>query len=165
MPFNFTIPEDALESYHGRDIRIVYEVGISADMGRWKKDHHNTLSFKVLNSKMTYTFSGDRFFLGEEQKRKEGKPYLDLELEATTGTSDILKFSPGQTIRGRLKIDNADKKRITKAIIQLFGIEHPKWGRPRTASENIKKEIDYDESSMSNNIAFDVQIPDNARRS
>ena len=107
IPFHFSIPHNALESYHGRDIRIVYEVGISADIGRWKKDYHHILSFKVLNPNMTYTFGGDRLFLGDEQEKKEGEPYLGLELANTNGINDVPKFSPSQIIRGRLKIASA----------------------------------------------------------
>ena len=52
-------------------MRIVYEVEITADMGRWKKDYHCVLPFEVQNPKMTYTFGGDRIFLGEEQEKKK----------------------------------------------------------------------------------------------
>jgi len=58
IPFHFSIPSNAIESYHGRDIRIEYEVRIDADRGRWREDYHHVLPFKVVNSKMTYTFGG-----------------------------------------------------------------------------------------------------------
>ena len=61
IPFHFTIPHNALESYRGKVARIVYEVEIRADIG-WKGDYHRILSFEVLNPNMKYTFSGDRFF-------------------------------------------------------------------------------------------------------
>jgi hypothetical protein len=38
---------------------------------------------------MAYAFSGDRFFLGEEKKRKDGKPFLDLQLNMTNGINGI----------------------------------------------------------------------------
>ena len=116
IPFHFSIPNNALESYRGKVARIVYEVEVSADMGRWKRDYHNALSFEVLNPNMTYTF-GDRSYLGKEQEKKEGEPYLGLELEMTNGISDVPKFSPGQIIKGRLKIENTDLTRVKKAII------------------------------------------------
>ena len=56
-------------------------------------------------------------------------------------------------------------KRVKKAIIQLYGVEYPKWGDTRTISENIKKEIKYDESKNKDTIAFEIQIPQNAKRS
>src|SRR5215207_3826821 len=164
IPFHFSIPNNALESYRGKVARIVYEVEVSADMGRWKRDYHNALSFEVLNPNMTYTF-GDRSYLGKEQEKKEGEPYLGLELEMTNGISDVPKFSPGQIIKGRLKIENTDLTRVKKAIIQLYGVEYPKWGDTRTISENIKKEIKYDESKNKDTIAFEIQIPQNAKRS
>jgi hypothetical protein len=56
---------------------------------------------------MTYAF-GDRFYLGEDQKKKEGKPYLALELEMSNGTGDVPKFSPGDFLKGKMKIENTD---------------------------------------------------------
>jgi hypothetical protein len=166
IPFHFSIPHNALESYHGRNAHIVYEVGISADMGRWKKDYHHILSFEVLNPKMTYSFGGDRFFLGEKQEKKEGKPYLGLELEMTNSISDMPKYSPSQIIKGKLKIENTEMERIKKAIIQLYGVEYPKWGRTRTISESIKKEIKYSEGKNKNDtITFEAEIPQSAKRS
>ena len=164
IPFHFSIPDDAIESYRGKNVRIVYEVEIHADMGRWKKDYRHILSFEVLNPNMTYMF-GDRPYLGKEQEKKEGEPYLGLELEMTNGLSDMLKFSPGQIIKGILKIENTDLKRVKKAIIQLLGIEYPKCGRTRIISEIIKKEIKDDESKNKETIAFEIQIPQNAKRS
>jgi hypothetical protein len=38
-------------------------------------------------------------------------------------------------------------------------------GGSRTASENIKKEITYDQSKDNDTIAFEIQIPQNAKRS
>ena len=92
IPFHFSIPYNALESYHGKNARIVYEVEIHADIG-WKEDYHHILSFEVLNPNMIYTFSGDRFFLGDEQEKREGKPYLDLGLEITNSNNSIPRFS------------------------------------------------------------------------
>jgi Arrestin (or S-antigen), N-terminal domain len=36
IPFHFFIPTNAFESYQGKDVRILYEVEVNADMGRWK---------------------------------------------------------------------------------------------------------------------------------
>jgi hypothetical protein len=66
IPFHFSIPHNTLESYDGKNARIVYEVEFRADMGRWKKDYHRISSFEVLNPNMIYTFSGVRTFLGDE---------------------------------------------------------------------------------------------------
>ena len=100
IPFHFSIPHNALESYQGKDARIVYEVEFSLDR-EWKKDYHHVLSFTVLNPNMTYTFGGDRHFLGEKQEKKEGEPVLGLELEVTYDV--IPKFFQGQMIKGKLK--------------------------------------------------------------
>ena len=39
IPFHFSIPNNSLESYRGKNARIVYEVEIHADIG-WKEDYH-----------------------------------------------------------------------------------------------------------------------------
>ena len=167
IPFHFSIPDTALESYHGRNIRIIYEVEISADMGRWKKGPRHIVSFEVLNPNMIYTFSGDRTFLGEDQEKKEGKPYLDLELEMTNGSKTIPRFPQGGIISGKLNAENCDTKKIRKAIVQLSAIEHPRWGRYNNILvENVKKEIQYNEEQNRDNIiTFETQIPQNAKRS
>ena len=56
----------------------------------------------------------------------------------TNSINDVPKFSPGQMLNGKLKSENVDKKRINNAIIQLYGVEYPKWGIwGRTISEKI----------------------------
>jgi hypothetical protein len=127
ISFHFSIPNNALESYRGKNARIVYEVEISADMGRWKRDYRHIVPFEVQNPNMDYTF-GDRLYLGKEQEKKEGERYLGLELEMTNSTSDMPKFSTGQIIKGKLRIENTDLRRVRKATIQLYGVEYPKWG-------------------------------------
>jgi hypothetical protein len=67
----------SLESYQGKHARIMYEVEVVVDMGRWKRDYHYTLPFAVINPKMDYRI-GDRYYLGKEQEKKEGRPYLAL---------------------------------------------------------------------------------------
>jgi len=58
-------------------------------------------------------------------------------------------------------------KKVKKAIIQLSGVEHPRWGRIGSIMlENIKKEIKYDEEDNKDSIiTFEIQIPQNAKRS
>ena len=53
-------------------------------------------------------------FLGEEQEKREGKPYLDLGLEITNSSNDIPRFPPGGIIRGKLKAENCDMKKKKK---------------------------------------------------
>jgi Arrestin (or S-antigen), N-terminal domain len=160
--FYFSIPNDALESFHGKNVQIAYEVEFIVDRGRWKRDYRKILSFDV-NSKMSYAFV-DRFYLGED-KKEEGKPYLGLEIEMINGTSDVPKFSPGDILKGKLKIENTDLNRVTRSVIQLYGVESPKWSRVRTLSESTKKEIEYDGNKMKDTIDFKIQIPKEAKRS
>jgi hypothetical protein len=158
IPFHFSIPADALESYRGKHARIKYEVEVHVSMGRWKRDSR-TLTFEVTNPRMTYTF-GDALYLGKEREKKESQPYMRLELERK---DDTPKFSPGEIIKGLMIIENGGL--IKKAIIQLFGIEHSKWRRSRIISETIKEEIRYDQNKDMDTIAFGIQIPKKAKRS
>jgi hypothetical protein len=97
--------------------------------------------------------------LGEEQQKKEGKPYLDLELQNTDSVNDIPVYSPGQMVRGKLKAENIDMRRARAAIIQLYGVEFPKWGRGRQTSKIIKKGISlvgYEPNNIT--ISFEMEI-------
>ena len=163
IPFHFSIPPDALESYRGKHARIKYEVEVHVSMGRWKRDSR-TLTFEVTNPRMTYTF-GDALYLGKEKEKKESQPYLSLELETKNETSDMPKFSQGEIIKGLLIVENGGIRRVKKGIIQLFGIEHSKWRRSRIISDTIKEEISYDQNKDMDTIAFGIQIPKKAKRS
>ena len=163
IPFHFSIPPNALESYSGKHARIKYEVEVRVNMGRWKRDHY-TLAFEVTNPRMTYT-AGDSLYLGKEREKKEGQPYLHLELETKNGTNDIPKFSPGEIIQGRLTIEGIGPRRVKKAIIQLFGVEYSIWRRSRIIPETTKEEIRYNRNKDMDTIAFGIQIPKKAKRS
>jgi hypothetical protein len=163
IPFHFTIPPDALESYRGKHARIKYEVVVHVSMGRWKRDSR-TLTFEVTNPRMTYTF-GDALYLGKEGEKKESQPYLRLELETKNDRGPIPKFSPGEIIKGLLIIENGGLRRIKKTIIQLFGVEHAKWRRSKIICETIKEEIRYEHNKDMDTIAFGIQIPKKAKRS
>jgi hypothetical protein len=49
-------------------------------------------------------------------------------------------------------------------MIQLYGVEYSKWGRGRTLSESIKKEIEYEWNKKKDTIDFEIQIPREAKR-
>jgi hypothetical protein len=153
-----------LESYQGKDARIFYEVEVHADMGRWKRDYHRTPPFVVTNTKMDYRI-GDRYYLDKEQEKEEGRPYLDMELETKDSKMELPKFSPGETIKGRLKMENIEQTRVSKAIIELHSIEYARWGRPRTVFDSTKKQVTYDHIKDKDKIAFEIQLPQNAKRS
>ncbi len=91
IPFHFFIPANAPESYQGKHARIMYEVEVVADMGRWERDYHQTLPFVVINPKMDYRI-GDRYYLGKEQEKKEGQPLLNMILETKGGTEECKSF-------------------------------------------------------------------------
>jgi hypothetical protein len=162
IPFHFSIPPDALESYRGKHARIKYEVEVHVSMGRWKRDSR-TLTFEVTNPSMTYTF-GDALYFGKEREKKGSQPYMRLELETKNDRGAIPKFSPGEIIKGLLIIENGGLRRIKKTMIQLFGVEHTKWRRSRIICETIKEEIRYDHNKDMDTIAFGIQIPKKAKR-
>jgi hypothetical protein len=164
MPFHFSIPNNAFESYQGKDARILYEVEVHADMGRWKRDYHHVLPFVVLNPKMDYRI-GDRYYLGKEQEKEEGQPLLNVILETKDSTEELPKFSPGEIMCGTLKMENIGQTRVSKAIIELHSIEYARWGRPRTVFDSIKKQVSYDHIKDKDTIAFEIQLPQNAKRS
>jgi hypothetical protein len=85
----------------------MYEAEVVADIGRWKRDYLHVLPFVVINPKMDYRI-GDTYYLDKEQEKKEGRPYLDLILETKDGTEELPKFSPGEIMNGRLKIENTE---------------------------------------------------------
>jgi hypothetical protein len=59
-------------------------------------------------------------------------------LETKDGAEESLKFSPGEIIKGRLKMENIEQSRVRKAIIELRSIEYARWGLPRTVFDSIK---------------------------
>jgi Arrestin (or S-antigen), N-terminal domain len=163
IPFHFTIPSNALESYRGKYARIAYEVEVRVEMGRWKRDGY-VLAFEVKNPKMTYAFEDSLYLDKEEEKRDDQLP-LRFELEAKNNTSDISKFSSGEVIQGRLMIENVGMRRVRKAVIQLYSVEYSKWRNSRIISKNIKEEIKYDKNRDMDTIAFGIQIPKSVKRS
>ncbi len=59
-------------------------------------------------------------------------------LETKDGAEESLKFSPGEIIKGRLKMENIEQSRVRNAIIELRSIEYARWGLPRTVFDSIK---------------------------
>ena len=68
-------------------------------------------------------------------------------------------------IKGILIVENAGLRRVKKATIRVFGIEHSIWRRSILISETIKEEIRYDHNKDMDTIAFGIQIPKKAKRS
>jgi hypothetical protein len=108
---------------------------------------------------------GDRYYLGKEEEKKEDQPLLDMILETKDGAGESLKFSPGEVIKGRLKMENIERSRVKKAIIELQSIEYARWGPPRTVFDSIKKQATFDQKKDTDMIAFEIQLPQNAKRS
>jgi hypothetical protein len=101
--------EHSISEHEGKR---AYEAQVVADMGRWKRDYHHVLPFVVINPKMDYKI-GDRYYLAKEQEKEEGQPLLDLILETKDGNEELPKFSPGEIMNGRLKIETTELARVT----------------------------------------------------
>jgi hypothetical protein len=127
-----------------------------------ERDYHRALPFVVINPMMDYRI-GDRYYSNKEQGNKEGRPYLDMKLEIRDGTRELPKFNPGEIMRGTLKMGNIEQTRVSNAIIELHSIEYARWGRPRTVFDSIKKQVPYDHIKDKDTIAFEIQLPQNAK--
>ena len=66
---------------------------------------------------------------------------------------------------GKLKIENTELASARKAIIDLHSIEYARWGLPRTVFDSIKKHVTYDQNKDKDIISFEIQLPQNAKRS
>ena len=62
-------------------------------------------------------------------------------------------------------MENIEQTRVSKAIIELHSIEYARWGRPRTVFDSIKKQVTYNHIKDKGMIAFEIQLPQNAKRS
>jgi len=63
-----------------------------------------------------------------------------------------------------MKMENIEQSRVRKAIIELRSIEYARWGLPRTVFDSIKKQVTYDQRKDKDMIAFEIQLPQNAKR-
>ena len=159
MPFRFTIPGDALESYDGKDATILYE--IVAIPGYIRSSPYRQ-EFTVVNPNdqggingKTIRFDG-RPIISDSENQEHGKR-VRLAIEG-----DRTNFSPGDMVRGRIILpsvngNNRKKPKIKKAGITLSAVESC------NTLEMHKQEILWNEED-DGSVPFQVHIPDGARR-
>src|SRR5918997_493589 len=123
VPFEFTIPQDALESYQGKHAYIIYNVNVAAKQQGLGRNIGKSLIFRVRNPKT----NGEA--ISKAGVPKEEKPYTDL---VTDGPADDVrfdfqgksKFIQGEAIDGKLVLKDLKTKDIRKIQIGLKGIEY-----------------------------------------
>jgi hypothetical protein len=177
VPFEFTIPEYALESYEGEYAKIIYKIKAAANRA-WREDVDASLSFTVFNQKRQY-LKFDRAITEEVDEKRENEEIIEqrkspirLELE---GEDENNTFSPGEIIRGKIIIEDSKiSSKIRKAELVLGAIEFVQAQGLSKRTEirpKYKEKIEWnkagDNSSGSSSavVSFKMQIPKDIRRS
>jgi Arrestin (or S-antigen), N-terminal domain len=124
VPFEFTIPQDALESYQGKHAYIIYNVNVvAAEQQGLSRNIGKSLIFRVRNPKTNAEAISKADILKEEG------PYTDLVTNglAVAARFDFQgksKFFQGEAIDGKLVLKNLKIKDIRKIQLSLKGIEY-----------------------------------------
>jgi hypothetical protein len=116
IPFEFNIPKYAYESYDGKYVSIIYGIIFTADKA-WGKDVKEKTPFTVFNLNTMPTDDNIKDWSTDISVEGEGIG-LRLYLEDSKNA-----FSPGDTIKGNLIVENSSGKTIKNAEIILRGIE------------------------------------------
>ena len=167
VPFEFTIPDDALESYEGKHAMTIYKIEAAANMPR-RLDIGKSLSFNVFNQKRK-NMKFDRAIREEIKEKTNSGIRLDLE----GGDDKNNTFSPGEIIRGKIIIEDSKiSPKIRKAELILGAIEfvQAQGKKKRTEifpnyKEKVKGKIEWNKDDNSSIIQFETHIPKDIRRS
>jgi Arrestin (or S-antigen), N-terminal domain len=104
----------------------------------------------------------DRAITEEIKERRNSSIRLNLEEDNNT-------FSPGETIRGKITIENFKKLKIRKIQTILGAIEFAQAQRKKKRTEIFPKyeqqTIKWNEGNNSGVVPFEVHIPKEIRRS
>ena len=175
IPFHFAVPENALESYNGKNVLIKYIIKATANIRR-TLDFNKEISFTViLNPNAAHM--NDKWTIMADEKR-EGVATTRLEIEESKNS-----FPPRGSIRGKLIVENHRDKKIRKAEITLNAVEHASASSLGILSRHVSKKITKRFSSTEktiiiekyveminwregcSSVSFDIQIPKDAKRS
>jgi Arrestin (or S-antigen), N-terminal domain/Arrestin (or S-antigen), C-terminal domain len=166
IPFNFIIPNDTPESYAGKDVVITYEILFSAHRS-WKQNIDEKLVFNVIAHQNVKPIS-DQNLTKEEKSLNE--IYVKISLERTT-------FSPKETLKGTVTIDNFGKKKIRNAKVILQGKEYGiglseeaiglihRKKQEKEVLNTIETYSSDIESTNDKMIPFEINIPAEAKKS
>jgi hypothetical protein len=165
VPFEFSIPDDALESYEGKHASTIYKIEAAVNMPK-RLDIGKSLSFTVFNQKRKH-MKFDRVI--KEEIKEKANSGIRLELEG----DDKNTFSPGEIIRGKIIIEDSKiSPKIRKAELILGAIEfvQAQGKKKRTEifpnyKEKIKGKIEWNKDDNSSIITFETHIPKDIKRS
>ncbi|MBI5354962.1 MAG: hypothetical protein HZB68_00720, partial [Candidatus Aenigmarchaeota archaeon] len=150
IPFEFKIPEDALETFSGNNASVRYGVHLKADMP-WKTDVNEELSLNVLSKR---GIDNDMNPVAAESRASDARVRLEL--------GDYIIYKGG-VVNGKLFVKNDGEKKLRKAEIILRGIEDARaQGRERTSTiQEYKINVDFSDG----NNEFSFELPKDAQRS
>jgi hypothetical protein len=175
VPFQFTIPEWAPESYSGKHVWITYRIKANMDLPN-KYDVNKEAYFDVLNLHKTpksndstvvvETSSTTTIFESQQTAEKEGGMRLELEKNSD-------EYYRGETIKGKVIVekDTELRKYLRNMEITLKSLEYATaQGKHKTSTiQKYPKIIDWkmEKGKEGENIIipFDIQIPQEAKRS
>jgi Arrestin (or S-antigen), N-terminal domain len=163
VPFEFSIPDDALESYEDKYARTLYKIEAAVNMPR-RLDIDRSLFFTVFNQKRKHMKFDSA--ITEEIKEKTNSG-IRLELEGDKNT-----FSPGEIIRGKITIEDSKlSPKIRKVDLILGAVEFVQAQGKKKRTEifpNYKERIEWNKASDSSSSAvvpFKMHIPKDIKRS
>jgi hypothetical protein len=167
VPFEFRIPDDALESYEGKHADTIYKIEAAVNMPK-RLDVGKSLSFTVFNQNTKY-MKFDRAIREEINEKINSGIRLDLE----RGDDKNNTFSPGDAIRGKIIIEDSKiSPKIRKAELILGAIEFVQTQRQKKRTEiypnykeKIEGKIEWNKDNNSSVIQFETQIPKDIKRS
>ncbi len=175
VPFEFTIPIYALESYQGEYAKIFYKIKTTVNRA-WREDVETNLSFTVFNHKRQY-IKFERAITEEIIERRESEEKIErreipirLELEEKEDDDDDNNtFSPGETIRGKITIENSKTLNIRKIEVILGAIEFVQAQGVKKRTEiqpKYKEKIEWNQAGdNTSTVPFEIHIPKEIRRS
>lgn len=194
IPFQFTIPKDALESYNGKKVSISYKIKGVADRS-FLSDITCEKVFVVSSHKFSNIESSPRSFKDSLPTSTSEKSELeDYEHSVINISLDSKVFHPGDILGGKIRLKNKGGKDANNMYyegispadlrnieVRLFAVEHATTAGYKDESrflsrfkeevkfEKYMKKIDPKASKEYNTsesiIPFDIQIPKDAKHS
>jgi hypothetical protein len=140
IPFEFDLPQNALESYNGKNVSIKYKIEASAQTG-WMKEMAKKIPFDVVasNNNMNTVEEGTFYSTSDEENQKTD---LVIDLQGR------IKFYRGETIRGKITIMKRSRRMPGEVEIKLSGIEIAKAGQTETNTiEKYRRTIELPSAS------------------
>jgi len=169
IPFEFTIPQDALQSYQGKHVHVIYKVKVGAMQHRPKRDLGKCLIFRIRNPK-TCARDKNKASALEDKEQYAHLPANDSGADVMFDLNGKSEFVRGRALDGRLVIKNLDTEDVRGIWLSLRGIE---YATAYAKTVRFKKETviqQYDQSIAASkmkdgmeSITFTFHIPQEAQ--